>query len=617
VIFSLISNPSLYFYTIRYLKPQQIYRRLLFRLVSPRVDAKKSPELRVISFRSNDFSSDASQPIGFLPVAQRQPSLLDAETFVFINQAGSLPSLGWDGQAKGKADPVSKLWRYNQHYFDDLNAAGAEQRVNWHQALLLRWFAENPPGLGVGWDPYPTSLRLVNWVKWELAGKSHKLLGSQGQPLSGPHTVLQSHDRSRQNALPDVCVQSLAVQARWLMQRIEWHLLGNHLFANAKALVFVGVFFSGDEAQRWLKTGLKIIADELSEQVLKDGGNFERSPMYHAIFLEDLLDLINIAQAYPGVLPEQQVVSWVETASKMLGWLNTMTHPDGEIAFFNDAAIGIAPNPKQLQTYAMRLNVLVGLQKSGSNASLGDEVIDFFATNLNMVHLSDSGYVAVTNRDAAVFLDVAPIGPDYLPGHAHADTLSFELSLFGERVFVNCGTSAYGTGEVRQFERSTAAHNTVMINDQNSSEVWGGFRVARRAYPRELVIDKLSDGMIVSCAHDGYKRLKGKPIHRRSWRFRGASLVVEDRVEGHFDFAFAYFHIHPSIRIEMSDASFWSLYLEGGQRVLVRVEVGDAQLVSSHYAPEFGKRLTAQCLKVALGNEGSRVRVDWDIKNEC
>ena len=114
----------------------------------------------------------------------------------------------------------SKLWRYNQHYFDDLNAEQAVDRVEWHRELLNDWISNNPPFKGNGWEPYPTSLRLVNWIKWALSGVE----------------------------LPAYYLESMVLQARWLERRIEWHLLGNHLFANAKALVFVGTYFSGPEA---------------------------------------------------------------------------------------------------------------------------------------------------------------------------------------------------------------------------------------------------------------------------------------------------------------------------------------------------------------------------------
>ncbi|MFO1266416.1 MAG: heparinase II/III family protein [Rubrivivax sp.] len=109
-------------------------------------------------------------------------------------------------------------------------------------------------------------MRIVNWIKWFLAG----------EPAQAPWLA------------------SLAVQARWLAQRLEWHLLGNHLFANAKALFFAGLFFEGREADEWLATGARILERELPEQVLDDGGQFERSPMYHALALEDVLDLLNV-----------------------------------------------------------------------------------------------------------------------------------------------------------------------------------------------------------------------------------------------------------------------------------------------------------------------------------
>ena len=176
--------------------------------------------------------------------------------FVFLNQPGQLDEIGWDGPQR------EKLWRYNQHYFDDLNAIDAPTRRAWHTALVEDWVADNPPGHGIGWEPYPLSLRVVNWIKWSLAGTT----------------------------LSPAALQSLAVQVRWLTDRLEIHLLGNHLFANAKALVFAGLFFQGKEADTWLKKGLRILERQVPEQILPDGGHFERSTMYHALALEDILD---------------------------------------------------------------------------------------------------------------------------------------------------------------------------------------------------------------------------------------------------------------------------------------------------------------------------------------
>ena len=102
-----------------------------------------------------------------------------------------------------------------------------------------------------------------------------------------------------------------------------------------------------------------------------------------------------------------------------------------------------------------------------------------------------------------LLLDVAAIGPSYLPGHGHADSLSFEMSIYGTRVFVNSGVSEYKAGLIRDYERGTSAHNTVEVNGTNSSEIWAEFRVARRARPFGLRVEQSHKEISVSCAHDG------------------------------------------------------------------------------------------------------------------
>ena len=139
-----------------------------------------------------------------------------------------------------------------------------------------------------------------------------------------------------------------------MSKNIEWHLLGNHLFSNGKALIFAGLYFDGPAPRDWLTTGLDILSREIREQILPDGGQFELSPMYHSLALEDILDLVNISRAFPDRIDEEFASLLVQTAERMLGWLSAMTHADGEIALLNDSAFGIAPAPAQLVRYASR-----------------------------------------------------------------------------------------------------------------------------------------------------------------------------------------------------------------------------------------------------------------------
>ena len=400
-----------------------------------------------------------------------------------------------------------KLWLYNLHYFDDLQAWDASSKKKLHSDLVDKWIRENPPGMGNGWEPYPSSLRIVNWIKWGLAG----------------------------NSLSDEALHSLAVQARCLFKKLEYHLLGNHLFANAKALIFAGLFFDGPEAGSWLNKGLQILDKQVGEQILADGGHFELSPMYHSIILEDLLDLVNLMNTYgmevPGI--------WLNSIPRMTYWLEGMCHPDGDISFFNDAALGIASTLKDLKAYSRRLGfVETALSRKG------------------LSEFRESGYVRLENRGAVLIADVGKIGPDYLPGHAHADTLSFELSVQGQRIFVNSGISCYGNSQERLAQRGTESHNTMSLDHKNSSQVWSGFRVAKRAYPLGLEVEAMSDKSFrIRCGHDGYTRLAGKPVHWREWLLTQAVLEIKDCVTGGGVRGRASYYLYPGATVKIGRAS--------------------------------------------------------------
>ncbi len=484
--------------------------------------------------------------------------------FVFLNRAGDLQQIGWDGPGE------EKLWRYNQHYFDDLNALEADSRLDWHREIVASWIAQNPPGTGTGWESYPTSLRIVNWIKWSL--------------------------RHRE---PDpTFLDSLALQVRWLARRLETHLLGNHLFVNAKALVIAGAYFSGDEAAAWRRVGFDILRGEIPEQILPDGGQFERSPMYHALAYEDMLDLRNLRQcfAHDAAWPESAGCDWGrERLARMGTWLHTMSHPSGELGLFNDTAADIAPSVQELDAYAQRL----GLPPTPAP---------------HATHLEVSGYIRLQHGEATVLFDAAPVGPDYLPAHAHADTLSLELSLGLTRVIVNSGTSVYAEGRERSRQRSTAAHSTVEIDGQDSSEVWGSFRVARRARPYDVRLKLEREKQHASARHDGYRRLPGRPVHARSLTLRRNGLLIEDAIEGNFDHAQSRFHFHPGVTVEVHAGSQRGVCRRpDGSAVTWQAEGSQAARVEeSTWHPAFGVSMPNSCLVLDWGTRRCAFQLHWN-----
>ena len=359
----------------------------------------------------------------------RQPQPLTSTSplgdFEFLNVKGN-PN-GWN-------DPrFEKLWLYNLHYFDYLVNDKIKVEVEgeqWKDSLVLRWIKENPKGWGNGWEPYPISLRVVNWIKW--------LIRDQGSGIGDQGLGIRDQVRS-----------SLEDQIKWLCLRLEYHLLANHLLANAKALVFAGKFLGNE---KWYRKGMAIYKKELPEQTCADGVNFERSPMYHCIILEDVLDCFELTQ--------KQIFR--EYASKMLGALEVLCGPDGRISKFNDSTEGIAKSPEYLVAFAKRLGV------EPTRFKLDHPAVDL------------SGFIRQEAGPWTLIAKCGDIGPSYQPGHAHADTFTFELWKSGRKVISDTGCSTYVPGPVRSYERSTAAHNTVVIDGRNSSEVWAAHRVGRR-----------------------------------------------------------------------------------------------------------------------------------------
>jgi uncharacterized heparinase superfamily protein len=245
--------------------------------------------------------------------------------------------------------------------------------------------------------------------------------------------------------------------------------------------------------------------------------------MYHSLILEDVLDLINLTCAFPNSIEAGYRTNWTECAGRMLRWLELMSHPDGRISFFNDAAFSIAAGIAEIREYAESLSIVA------TEGGLGE-----------------SGYIRLANENTVVLFDAAPVGPYYQPGHAHADTLSFELSHKGARVLVNSGTSTYESGSLRRQQRSTDAHNTASVDNRDSSEVWSSFRVARRAEPFDVSSDQVT---FAEASHSGFHRLPDSVTHRRRLELEASQLRVIDTFEGtgkhHVRVTF---HCHPDAK---------------------------------------------------------------------
>ncbi len=530
------------YHTVKYLKFKQFVWRLIYLL--PR-------------FRNPKTSYPATKSISLICISNLRVTE-DYDHFLFLNEENQLSKIGWDNPAQ------SKLWRYNLHYFDclkqlELGNEGVELQNN----IISKWINENPFGKGTAWEPYPTSLRIMNWIKWHF----------------------------RTNGLNGEAKLSLWNQVLWLAGRPEYHLLGNHLFINAKALLFACVFFGLDENSSIYRKALKILKEELNEQFLRDGAHFELSPMYHSLAMEDLLDLYQLKSTLHSNFPSQEIE---EKFLRGMNWLYYMNYENGELSHFNDCANGIAPTFKELEDLGKRL---------GLNWSL--------KADIKFNYLQESGYVIVKDKNIHLIADIGNIGPDYLPGHAHADSLSFELAIKGQRVIVNSGTGEYGLSDERLRQRGTSAHSTIELDGKSSSEVWSGFRVAQRARVKDVEIFYEDKKLEFSAVHDGYKRIESKPLHKRKWKVSDGLLEIVDEVTGSQNNVQLRYYLHPDIKIEMiDDCIILSRQLEKLAKIKADQNV---QVVDKTYHDKFGSSRKNKCLLITGTTPFScEVSISWN-----
>ena len=197
----MLNNLTRYYHTIRFLKFKQVFGQ-----VAQRINHHRYRSIPIVNPLVRQIAN------AWIP----SPLKVDR-----LDEDGVLTALNHQAMIKDNPEiwqdvSHSMLWCYHLHYFHYVRPGDT--------ALIIRWINENPMFKGIGWDPYPTSLRIVNWIKFLLTNSL-----SMAEKL---------------------CIEnSLIQQTSYLTQHLETHILANHYLANAKALYFAGCYFMHTEWQ--------------------------------------------------------------------------------------------------------------------------------------------------------------------------------------------------------------------------------------------------------------------------------------------------------------------------------------------------------------------------------
>lgn len=451
--------------------------------------------------------------------------------FTFVNLSTEFKS--WNDTQFGM------LWAYNLNYMDWLlqEDMSFEEGAKW-----IDKFVDEINSNKVGLDPYPIALRGINWIKF----------------ISKHNDLINDKQLSKWN-------NSLYSQYKLLERKLEYHLLGNHLLEDIYSIYIASIYF---QDKKLFKKSFRLLLKELKEETLNDGAHYEQSPMYHCILLDRLLDCYNISIHnifYDG----QETInnSLKMYTEKMLGHLSAIVYKDKTIPLLNDSANGIAPTSSEIFSYSQHLKL-----------------------EWDDIKLSDSGYRKLVNNYFESIIDVGNIKATYQPGHTHADTFNFELRVGGVPFIVDTGISTYEKNARRQYERSTAAHNTVSIMGEDSSEVWGGFRVGRRA--KVTLLNDTNDS--VTALHNGFGKLG---THTRTFTISDDCFEITDNVSTN-NSAVSYLHLAPEVEIisytnELVNTSIGDIFIENAENI---------EIVECAISNQFNVLIETKCIVLTFSD---------------
>ena len=505
------------YHTLKHLKFTQVYHQVKYRLVKPK---------RVANLWEGSFAQ-----VDLVDFPEKQNSLSlknDVWTFSFLNQKRSFSeeALDWSFADYGM------LWTYNLNYFDWLHQSG----ISKEQGLkTLNQFYETPADKNpIILHPYPTSLRIINAAKFI----------------------------SKWDIEEDWLYCELVSDLKFLSGRLEYHLLANHLLENAFALYIGGLITDQKEITQ---KGKKLLIRELNEQILNDGMHYERSPMYHLIILERLLDANNFAKA----LGDDLDLDLKSYAVKMTGLAMNWKDLD-RIPMMQDSAYDIALSVSDILEYSKRL--LEQDYPSKSN------------------ELIDSGYRRLDSGNFTLFANVGSIGPSYQPAHAHSDELNFELFHSGVPIIVDTGISTYEKNVTRLKERSSVSHNGVSIDGQNFSDVWSGFRVGKRAIVES---HSSSDFILATCKAN-------RVLLSRKFEVVSDGFLIEDNIEINEGLpAQGRLHLNPEVDIERLDLHKFKV---SGLIISISADINEVWIEDYIYCKGYNNLVPSKKLVYSLKN---------------
>lgn len=529
------------------------------------------------------------------------------------------PLRHWSAIDPLDADSVgdSKIvWELNRHqWMVHLGQAyrwtGDESYARAAARHLRDWIGANPPGMGINWSSsLELALRLIAWT-WTL------LLLGRSPSLT-----------------PRLCRETLGcllAHATHIERYLSTYFSPNtHLLGEALGLFYAGALFPELHAgRRWQAIGARLLVEQSARQVLPDGVYFEQSTCYQRYAADIYLHFLALAARNGIAIPAELR----QRVGRMVDFLLALRRPDGTIPAIGDHDGGrLLPfagrKPDDFRDIFSTAAVLLGRREHAWAAGglapeslwlLGCPSIMAFDTlgsspppSASLTVFPKGGYAIMRSGWAGdaqhLVFDAGPFGCGLSNGHGHADLLSIQCSVGGQRYLVDPGTYCYtGDGAWRDALRGAAAHSCLIVDGRDLARPAGPFAWKGRPRARLRRWESTAALDIAEGEHDAYLDLPDPVTHRRRVVHVRARywLVIDElrgegehRVELRFQFAAIPIAIDPHGWVRACGGAGGALLVRAfaETKLGVSLHVGEARPIQGWIAPDYGRRLPAPVL---------------------
>jgi hypothetical protein len=505
---------------------------------------------------------------------------------------------------------------------------------------LIDWIENNRVQFGPNWlRTMEVSIRAANWVMSMAYFKDSKYIT---------------------NKFWLYLAKNIYIHGKHVINNLEYgSITSNHYLSNISGLFFISMLFGKHKCcNKWLIFSISELKKEMKKQVYDDGIDFESSTFYHRLVLELFFyPVFYYVKSLKGFVPEKasELVEknfgreFLKILRGMFDFILSAMKPDGTMPQVGDndngrlfvlsyngildmryiitiASIFFSDEHYKIDRFGFDSSSLWLFGKKGLSIwnRLGNKQLDDIGSRA----FEKGGFVIMRNGSDYLFSSCSPNGQNGNGGHAHNDKLGFELIMGGDSIIVDPGTFIYTPSPMwRNTLRSTASHNTVMIDEkeQNRFKENNLFSMEDDARAKINKWITNSEYDFLEAEHYGYRRFEDPVTHRRQIILdRNRSIfIIRDILSGNSKHSIlSSFNLYPGIECIISNDKSSAIIYKDDRKlaniVFAEEDKWDKIFLEDYwYSESYGKKIPGKALRCYKVDVLPAVTTVAVVKNYC